>query len=212
MKRGNPPVPLVPPVSLLVSLFRFFRRLVVAAEAVRGVTEVQPGLAFGAVSAVVDVPGDDHVLGFQAKPDPRTRYSQMRSNHGKQGHPFFGWLTLKGNPYPKKEEKRAPLRNWLLEKAHVFFLHPLPTRVGQKQLSPNCVLSTRMVYPKRSGEKTSMATGVPMWQTKTQVRQLQLMQLHRCIDTRDLLENIQDNSKTPTKLTGVCRRDPFGLP
>ena len=37
--------------------------------------------------------------------------SQMPIGHGKKRASFLGWLTVKGNP-SKKKENRVPLRNW----------------------------------------------------------------------------------------------------
>ena len=45
--------------------------------------------------------------------------SQMPSGHGKTGI-LFGWLSLKGNLSPKKEN-RAPLGNWDVFSCHDLF-------------------------------------------------------------------------------------------
>ena len=54
----------------------------------------------------------DHSLAKKSR--VKLIYAQMPSGHGKARASFFGWLSLKGNPFQKQWKKgRNPLGNWI---------------------------------------------------------------------------------------------------
>ena len=69
------------------------------------------------------------------------QHSQMPSGHGKKRASFFGRLSLKGNPSPERDEKRAPLGNWALQQMEK---HPALGALGNPKSSEVTQSSARL--------------------------------------------------------------------